>query len=253
MEHVSSADGTAIAYQARGQGPALILVVGAFSDHASTATLAAGLAGRFTVYEYDRRGRGQSGDQASYAIEREVEDLGALIGAIGQPVLLFGHSSGGALVLETAATDRRVSKLVVHEPPYYPGGPSDALAGELAGLVAAGQESEAAVRFLKLVRTPAPVIEQMRAGRYWVRMTAMARTLPYEVRLARNGNVPVELCSRITAPALVLAGGASPPVARQVADTIAAAAPHGTARVLDGQGHGVADDVLIPVLTEFFG
>ena len=161
MEHVTSADGTRIAVQHSGHGPALILVVGAFCDRTSTAALTAGLTGHFTVYEYDRRGRGDSGNQPGYAIEREIEDLTAVIDSTGGPAAVFGHSSGGALALETAARGQGVSRLVVHEPPYYPDGPTDQLAGELAEMATTGHESEAAERFLALMGTP--------PRRYWSR------------------------------------------------------------------------------------
>ena len=160
MEHVTSADGTRIAVQHSGHGPALILVVGAFYDRTSTASLTAGLTGHFTVYEYDRRGRGDSGNQPGYAIERETEDLTAVIDSTGGPAAVFGHSSGGALALETAARGQGV-RLVVHEPPYYPDGPTDQLAGELAEMATTGRHSEAAERFLALMGTP--------PRRYWSR------------------------------------------------------------------------------------
>lgn len=122
MEHVTSADGTRIAVQHAGHGPALILVVGAFCDRTSTASLTAGLTGHFTVYEYDRRGRGDSGNQADYAIEREIEDLTVVIDSTGGPAAVFGHSSGGALALETAARGQGVS-LSSTNPPTIPTGP----------------------------------------------------------------------------------------------------------------------------------
>jgi pimeloyl-ACP methyl ester carboxylesterase len=251
MEHVTSADGTRIAVQHSGHGPALILVVGAFGDRTSTASLSAGLTDYFTVYEYDRRGRGDSGNQADYAIERETEDLAAVIDSTGGPAAVFGHSSGGALALETAARGQGVSRLVVYEPPYYPDGPTDHLADELAEMSATGRDSEAAERFLALVGTPAQVLEQMKAGPYWAHMQAYALTLPYELRLGNNGTVPRGRFGHITAPTLALAGGQSGEPARHVAEAIASAIPNGHARVLAGQGHGVADEVLIPLLTDF--
>ena len=123
MEHVTSADGTRIAVQHSGHGPALILVVGAFCDRTSTASLTAGLTGHFTVYEYDRRGRGDSGNQPGYAIERETEDLTAVIDSTGGPAAVFGHSSGGALALETAARGQGVTGSSSTNPPTIPTAP----------------------------------------------------------------------------------------------------------------------------------
>src|SRR6266853_2457474 len=121
MNRVQSADGTVIAFDQSGRGPAMILVVGAFSDRSSTKTLALQLGSQFTVYEYDRRGRGDSGDTAAYSIEREVDDLAAVAAAAGGPPFVFGHSSGGALALEAAARGVPVRRLAIHEPPYTKG------------------------------------------------------------------------------------------------------------------------------------
>jgi pimeloyl-ACP methyl ester carboxylesterase len=253
METVHSADGTVIAFDRSGEGPALVLVVGAFSDRTSTKTLASGLASRFTVYEYDRRGRGDSGDTAPYAVEREVEDLAAIVEATGRSPHVFGHSSGGAIALEAGASGVAVRALCVYEPPYAgTDGPTFALADQLAELIASGREDEAVERFLTLMGTPADVLEQMKAGPQWDHMRSFAPTLSNEVRLCNDGSVPTERLGKVAVPTLALAGGASPPWAREVAAAVAAAVPDGRDRVLEGQGHGVADDVIIPVLAEFF-
>ena len=251
MDTVQSKDGTTIAFDRSGAGPALVLVVGAFSDRSSTQSLAAGLGSTFTVYEYDRRGRGNSGDAAPYSIDREVDDLAAVIATAGGSAFVFGHSSGGALALEAAAAGVPIRGLAVYEPPYTEG-PSYAFAARLEELVGAGRRSEAAAAFLTLMGTPAGVIEQMQAGPYWGHMESFAQTLVYDVTLCNDGSVPVDRLAKISAPTLALAGGASPAWAGEVARAIAAAVPDGQARVLEGQGHGVADDVLIPVLTAFF-
>lgn len=251
MNTVQSADKTVIAFNRSGAGPALVLVVGAFCDRSSTKTLAAGLGSVFTVYEYDRRGRGDSGEASPYAIEREVDDLGAVIGAAGGTAFAFGHSSGGALVLEAAASGVPIRGLAVYEPPYTDG-PTYEFADKLAEMAAAGRESDAAGAFLELMGTPATALEQMKAGPYWQHMTSYAHTLAYEVRLCNDGRVPLDRLAKVSAPSLAMAGGASPAWAQEGARTIAAAVPNGQARVLEGQGHGAADDVIIPVLTEFF-
>ena len=250
MRRVRSTDGAMIAVDSSGSGPALVLVTGAFTDRSSSRTLASGLAERFTVYEFDRRGRGDSDQGGQYAIEREVEDLAAVIEAAGGAAYGFGHSSGGALILEAAARGVPLWAVVVYEPPFTIG-PNDDLADELDDLAAAGQNGEACERFLALF-TPQPVIDQMKAGPHWARMTGYASTLSHEVRLSNNGAVPVDRLGKITVPVLALAGGNSPAWAREVVDAIAEAVPSGQSRVLADQTHGVADAALIPVLQEVF-
>jgi pimeloyl-ACP methyl ester carboxylesterase len=251
MDKVQSIDGTPIALDRSGAGPALVLVVGAFSDRSSTKTLARGLGSTFSVFEYDRRGRGDSGEAGPYSIQREVDDLAAVMEAAGGSAYLFGHSSGGALVLEAAAGGVPVRALTVYEPPYTEG-PSHEFATRLADMAAAGRKSDAAEAFLALLGTPPEVLKQMKAGPYWKHMESFAHTLAYEVGLCNDGSVPVDRLAKISVPTLALAGGASPAWAGEGAHAIAAAVQKGQARVLEGQGHGVADDVLIPVLTEFF-
>jgi pimeloyl-ACP methyl ester carboxylesterase len=250
MQRVRSTDGTMIAVDRSGQGPALVLITGAFTDRSSTKPLASGLAERYTVYEFDRRGRGDSDQGGPYAIEREVEDLAAVIDAAGGSAYGFGHSSGGALALEAAACGVPLRAVVVYEPPFT-SGPNDDLADELDELAAAGRKGEASERFLALF-TPQPAIDQMKTGPYWAHMTAYASTLSHEVRLSNNGTVPADRLAKITVPVLALAGAGSPAWAREVANTIANAIPHGRSRVLADQTHGVADAVLIRVLQEVF-
>lgn len=246
-----SADGTEIAVDRSGEGPTLVLVVGAFSDRSSTTDLAKGLCDSFTVYRYDRRGRGESGNTYPYAVEREVDDLAAVIKAAGEPAFVFGHSSGGALALEAAGAQVPMRALVVHEPPYRKG-PTVEFAEGLENLVADGQPSAAVEAFLELVGTPPAAIEQMKAGAQWARMEKFAPTLSYEVRLCNGGVLPVERLTGISMPVLALTGEISPPWAHKGAREIADAMPNGQTQVLEGQGHAVADEVLIGVLKRFF-
>jgi pimeloyl-ACP methyl ester carboxylesterase len=250
MEKVRSTDGTMIAVDRSGQGPALVLITGAFTNRFSTKTLANGLVERYTVYEFDRRGRGDSDRGGPYAIEREVEDVEAVVDAAGGSAYGFGHSSGAALALEAAARGVALRAVVVYEPPYR-SGLSDDLADELDELVAAGRDSEATERFLALF-TAQPVIEQMKAGPNWARMTAYASTLSHEVRLTNNGTVPADRLAQINVPVLALAGGNSPRWAREVASAVEKAVPNAQSRVLADQSHGVDDAVLIGVLQEAF-
>jgi pimeloyl-ACP methyl ester carboxylesterase len=217
----------------------------------STKTLAKSLAESFTVFEYDRRGRGASGNTAPYAVEREVDDLAAVIDWVGAPALMFGHSSGGSLALEAAAAYLPVRALVVHEPPYREGATVE-FAERLEALVADGRPAAAIEAFLELVGMSSEAIEQMKAGPAWPRMERFAPTLSHEVRLCNDGVVPVERLGGISIPVLALAGETSPPWAHEGARAIAQAVPHGQARVLEGQGHGVADEVLVDLLKGFF-
>ena len=251
MELVRSADGTEIALDRRGEGPPLVLVGGAFQDRTSMNSLAAGLHDAFTVYEYDRRGRGDSGNVPPYAIAREVEDLGAVIEAAGAPAFVFGQSSGGALALEAAGRGLPIRALAVNEPPYA-AGPTTEFADRLDELVRNHQAAEATAAFLELVGTPPAVVAQMQAGPSWPRMQGFAPTLSHEVRLCNEGEPPADRLAAISIPTLALAGGDSPAWARDVAAAIAARVPTAQARVLAGQTHVAADEVLIPVLKEFF-
>jgi pimeloyl-ACP methyl ester carboxylesterase len=255
MSSVQSADGTTIAYERSGEGPALILVTGAFCDRSSPASLAAALAPAFTVYCYDRRGRGDSGDRPPYAIEREVEDLAALAAlaaAAGGRPFVFGHSSGAALALEAAAAGVPMARVAAYEPPYTGASfPPAGFAGELAALAASGERGTAAGLFLQSTGAPEQAVAQMRSSPYWPRMESLAHTLSYDITLCNGGVVPAGRLAGIAVPVLALAGGKSPDWAAAAAGEIAAAVPDGRSRVLDGQDHGPADEVLAPALTEF--
>jgi pimeloyl-ACP methyl ester carboxylesterase len=248
MDKVQSADGVLIAFEQSGSGPALILVTGAFNDRASARPLAGVLAADFTVYVYDRRGRGDSEDGDSYAIDREAADLAAVAAEAGGAPFVYGHSSGASIALEAAAGGAAMRALAVYEPPYGTGS-TFALADELERLAATGQESAAAEKFLRHTGLPAEVLDQMKAGPYWQHMTGFANTLPYDMRLA---SVPIPGLSDVGTPVLALAGSASPAWARAAAEAIGAGAPDGRSLVLPGQTHAVAPEVIVPVLTEFF-
>ena len=256
MQTVTSADGTTIAYDRTGEGPALVLVVGAFCDRFSTVGLAEGLAAHATVYAYDRRGRGMSGDRQPYAVQREVEDLAAVIDAAGGSAMVYGHSSGGILGLEAAARGVPVTRLAVYEPPYtagddQPGGSTDLLEAVRAA-VAAGERQRAAVTFLQGAGTPPQVLSHIQNGPGWSAMQELAPTLVYDLELANGGVAPAERLARISVPTLLLSGGDSPPWARQAAERVAGSVPDVREQTVPGQTHAVAPDALVPVLTEFF-
>jgi Alpha/beta hydrolase family len=248
MHTVRSSDGTHIAYEISGDGPPLVIVAGAFCDRTSKRGLSAILASTHTVYEYDRRGRGDSGGTSATSVAQEVEDLFAIL-AVAADAVVFGDSSGGALAIETAVAGASMQGLAVYEVPYTDG-PTLEVAHQLDDLVAAGRPDEAVTTFLGLMGTPPPVIAHMKEGPYWSHLEAFAGTLSADVRLCNGGLVPVERLKLMEVPLLVLAGGASP-WAVDIARATAAAAPDGTSRILPAQGHAVADDVLAGALAEF--
>ena len=261
MEQVRSRDGTAIAFDRTGEGPPIILVGGAIQHRAmdpTTAWLAALLAPRFTVTHYDRRGRGDSGDTEPYAVEREVEDLEALVEEAGGSALLYGMSSGGALALEAAARGVVATKLALYEPPFMVGddgarAPED-FATRLSELTASGRRGDAVELFLSEgPGVPADVIAQMRSEPIWPAMESVAHTLVYDTTIMDDQeSLLAERAPSVTAPTLVLDGGASPQWMRNAAQTLADRLPNAQCRTLEGQTHQVAPEALAPVLVEFF-
>ncbi len=250
METISSADGTTIAFDRTGTGPAVIVVVGAFCDRQSKKKLSAALADRFTVFEYDRRGRGDSGPLIDDSVEREIEDFAALVTKTGDTPFVFGDSSGGAIAIDAAAAGVDVRKVAVYEVPFTDG-PTLAFADGLAKLVSSGDLGEAVAQFLKLMGTPVDIVDSMKRGPYWSQMEAFAATLPVDVRLCNDGRVPEERLAKVTVPLMAMAGSVGP-WAVEVANALAVAAPQGEVRVLEGYGHDVPEQVLVPVLESFF-
>ncbi len=250
LKSVTSKDGTGIAFERSGEGPALILVLGAFNDRATGAPLSRSLEPHFTVFNYDRRGRGDSGDTAPYAIERELQDLDALLAQAGGSACVFGYSSGATLALRAAAHGLAISKLALYEPP-----PTGAKAGNLAPrlteLISAGRRGDAVELFqTEGVGIPAAVVAQMRNAPFRPALEKMAHTLVYESIIL--GSLPTGLIASVRVPALVIDGEASPEVIRHPAQSLAEALPNGRYRTLDGQGHDIVPAVVGPVLEEFF-
>lgn len=257
VEKLTSTDGTPIAYQHSGSGPALVIVVGAFCDRTTTADLTPLLAPHFTVYEYDRRGRGSSGDSPEYSIDHEVDDLAAVISAAGGSARVYGHSSGAALALEAAARGVPISGLVAYEPPYTAlddgtGGSSELLEGVRAR-IAGGDRDGAAALFLQGAGTPAEVLPMIRQSPGWPRMLALAPALVYDLTLSNGGVVPRERLARIGVPTVAVSGGASAEWAARAGTAIADAIPGARHVVLEGQTHAVAHEVIAPLLVEALG
>jgi pimeloyl-ACP methyl ester carboxylesterase len=259
MNKVISKDGTEIAYEKSGKGPTLILVDGAlcYRSFGPMRDLAKLLSPHFTVYAYDRRGRGDSGNSLPYAVEREVEDIEALIQEAGGSAFVYGISSGGCLTLEAATTlGNKIKKLAMYEPPYN----SDSAARkewleyrkQLSEALAENRRGDAVVLFMKLVGTPAEMIDGMRNAPVWPMFEAVAPTLAYDAAAIGNDrSVPVERAAKVLSPSLVM-NGTVIPFMLDTATTLAKAIPHAQHRTLEGQPHDVDLSVLAPVLIEFF-
>jgi pimeloyl-ACP methyl ester carboxylesterase len=261
MDKATSRDGTAIAFDRLGDGPPVILVCGAMCDRALMRPTAEELAKHFTVFNYDRRGRGESGDTAPYAVEREIEDIGALVAEAGGTASVYGHSSGAALVLHAAAHGLPVAKLALHDPPYTPDDEkarrtSREYGRNLKAILSEDRRGDAVELFMTLVGMPKEMIEGIRRTPGWAELEAMAPTLAYDSEVmgdvGRDGTIPIDQASGVTAPALVLTGGADYPWMTDVGRRLADALPNGRHRVLEGQEHSVPPEVLVPVLEEFF-
>jgi pimeloyl-ACP methyl ester carboxylesterase len=261
MPTVTSKDGTRIAFDQAGQGPALIIVDGAIEYRAfaqGLAQLVALLAPHFTVINYDRRGRGESGDTLPFAVEREIEDIAALIDAAGGSAFVYGISSGAALAMEAAiALGPKIQKLAMYEAPYNADAPARQAWREyrrqLQEALAAGRNGDAMVLFMRLVGMPAEQVPGMRQSPEWPIFEAVAPTLAYDAAaMGEEAAVPVERAARVAVPTLVMDGGASFPFMHTTATALAAAMPQGRQRTLAGQTHDVAPEALAPVLVEFF-
>jgi len=261
MKTVRSKDGTRIAYDMQGEGPALILVDGALTKRASGSKpeLARLLAERFTVYCYDRRGRGDSEDTKPYALPREIEDIESLIDEAGGSTYLSGHSSGGCLALEaTVKLEDKVKKLAIYEAPYDDDPKAQkawtVYRKSLADALAADRRGDAAALFMTLVGMPAAQIEGMRQAPFWRGMEELAPTLAYDHGgvMGEDLSVPVDLAARVSVPTLVMSGGNGAPFMHETAKTLAKAIRGAKLRTLEGQTHDVSPAALAPVLVEFF-
>jgi pimeloyl-ACP methyl ester carboxylesterase len=250
----SSKDGTRIAFEKIGSGPALVIVGGALSHRNGGKPLAGKLMERFTVYTYDRRGRGESGDTKPYAVDREIEDLGALIEQAGNTAYLYGVSSGAALSLQTAAKlgPTKVPKLAVYEAPYGQGERDfNEQKDRVNQLVKTGKPGDAAAFFLSAIGTPPPVLEDMKRSPDWQGIKKIDFTLAYDYAVLGNGAVP-DTVKQITVPTLVLDGEKTMDFIRSTADRIAELVPNAQRKTIKGQTHQAAPEAVAPLLIEFF-
>jgi pimeloyl-ACP methyl ester carboxylesterase len=254
---ITSADGTRIAYETTGSGPAVILVDGALCHRAfgPSRKLAAALAGHFTVTIYDRRGRGDSDDPRDATLEREIEDIAALIDASGGTAAVFGISSGAALALEAADRLPGITALAVYEPPFVVDPSGNVIPDGFVERVEAADRSQALKLFMRLVGTPRIFTAIMPLLPMWKRLKAVAHTLPYDLRIlgdnASGRPLPADRWPRISAPVLAMAGGKSPEWMRESAQAVAHVAG-GAYATLPGQTHMVKPAALAPELIEFF-
>lgn len=256
---VKSKDGTSIAFEAQGKGDALILIGGAFCDRSTPTSgtpLASLLAHRFTVFSYDRRGRGDSGDTSPFAIGREVEDLAALISKAEGAASVFGNSSGALLALDAAAQGLSIPKLVLYEPPVILD-PARAesfeeLAKQLDALAAGNRRSEAVELFLtKVMQMPEPAVAQMRKAPMWPGLEGLAHTLSYDLLFTARGPMRLKQMSDVRAATLAISGNGSPDWMRKSLETLTEAIPKARHRTLEGQTHAVDPKALAKSIEEF--
>jgi pimeloyl-ACP methyl ester carboxylesterase len=261
MPTTRSKDGTRIAFDKTGQGPALIIVAGAFQDRMAMSAYGEPLSKRFTVYNYDRRGRGESDDTQPYAVEREIEDIAALIQEAGGSAFVFGGSSGGVLTLGAAAHGLNITKLAIYEPPFVVDDSRDPvpenIIDQLKDMVASERRGDAAETFMtKGSLMPADMVAGMRTQPFWPSVEAVAHTLVYDAMIMdgtmQGTPLPANRWATVTIPTLVIYGGAGPAWSRNAAEALVELLPNAERRKLEGQFHELTPDVLTPVLENFF-
>jgi pimeloyl-ACP methyl ester carboxylesterase len=255
MQKVVSRDGTTIAYQKAGDGPPIVLLGGGFRDHTVFSSFVPELAPHCTTYAYDRRGRGESGDAPAYALEREIEDIEAVIAEAGGAAAVFGGSSGAILALEAAMAGAPITRLALLEPPYrlpgYQRPPDDFLA-HLRSLLAAEKRGAAAEYFLaELAGFTPEEIAQWRDSPMWASNEAMAHTLVYDTIVCGDGRLPVERLAKTEVPTLIINSESTSDWLRAAAQATAAALPNGRNVSLPGVWHKVPPEILGPALVEF--
>ncbi|WP_414853894.1 alpha/beta fold hydrolase [Brevibacillus sp. IT-7CA2] len=257
MKTIQSKDGTTLAYDVYGSGPALLFITGATCFRSFEPVLhdAHVFAEQFTVYHYDRRGRGDSGNTLPYAFEREIEDIEAMIDAAGGTAYLYGHSSGAILALEAAMKlGDKVSKLVLYDASYSSNEVDQREFNELGqsvnNLLDTGDHSEAISLFLEGIGIPKEVIFYMQQSPQWETMVALAPTLAYDISLASD-LPPLEKAHHLRVPTLIIVGEKSPASLHDVASQLSQAIPHAQCSQLADQDHMPNPTVLLPLLTGF--
>ncbi len=254
--YVTSPDGTPIAFDCVGDGPPLVLVSGIFCDRRVLADLADQLVQRFTVINYVRRGRGESGDTQPYSVQREVEDIGALIDSAGGTAAVYGHSSGAALAFRAAVARLPISRLILHEPPYSEDNmvsrkAAREMAKAIRSALAENRRADAIKAFFADQEMPPEVLETMSND---PGMQAVAPTMVYDIEVMgddNGGGIPERLARDLPVPTLVLAGEESGDFFMETALRITGLLPDGRMKVLEGADHGAPAELVAPVLEEF--
>jgi pimeloyl-ACP methyl ester carboxylesterase len=250
-ETVVSADGTPLALWTSGEGPPLVLVHGATADHSRWAPVLPALEERFTVYSFDRRGRGESGDAADYSLEREFEDVVAVIESAGADVNLMGHSHGGVCALEAALLTDQVGRLVVYEPPMGFLATPPHVVEELEALLQAGKRDELVALFMREVAgLPPEQVEVLRSLPAWEARIAAADTVPREERANREYAWDPERFRELRVPTMYLLGGDSPELFRLASEAVEQALPDCRVVVMPGQRHAAMDTATELFVTE---
>ncbi len=258
MPSVTSADGTLIDLELHGAGPAVVFVGGATQYRGvdtSTSEVARRLGDEgFAAAVYDRRGRGGSGDTPPWSLDREVEDLAAVIAHAGAPAALYTSSSGATVALAAVAAGVPVSALVLYEPPFFRNEQGEEQLAHLRALLAEGRSDEAMrYNMTSVIGVPAETVDGMAQSPWWPALVAVAPTLLYDLGAVHEVDTDPDWPRRwagVTVPVTVMSGAESFPGMAQVADSVAAAIPHAERRVLAGQGHGPSADALVPALLE---
>lgn len=257
MRTTTSADGTTIAYDRAGSGPPIVLIGGALQGRATYTPTAAALARYFTVINYDRRGRGDSGDCPPYDVMREIEDIAALLAVVGGSAVLYGHSSGAALALAAAVEPLPLDALILHDPPFGSGTAEEvesehAEAAHIAELLRQCARAETVRYFLRSIGLPDEVVAPLAAD---PTMQRHAPTLPHDYEVlgahTRAGRTLTEQAALVRVPTLVLAGGDSYDFVDAASRQLLAGLGNGRMRVLDGHGHDAPPEVLAPVIAAF--
>lgn len=259
-EFATSKDGTKIAYDKVGSGPTLLIVNGAmgFRGNSFAKRFQAEFAKHFTVIDYDRRGRGESGDTLPYRVQKEVDDIAALVaGPGGGKCLVFAQSSGAALALEAAASGVPMTKLFAYEPPYMVGDPKDRPASDfkehLEGLVADGKRDAAVAYFMKTVGVPGFAVAIMRLFPFWKDLRAVAHTLPYDAAVMAGFDFPKARLARLKVPVVAIAGEKTTPTLKRAVAEVAATVPGAKHEVAPKMSHAVDAKRLAPLLRTWSG
>jgi len=259
MSTVTSADGTAIDFDAYGTGPTVILIGGASQHRAidpRTTQIAKDLAvAGFTAVDYDRRGRGRSGDTQPWSLDREVEDVAALIKTAGGPAALYTSSSGAGIALAAVDAGLEVSALALYEPPYFAGSDSSKHIALLREMLEAGRLDEATrYNMTAIIGLPTEAVDEMAQAPWWPGLVAVAPTLVYDHAASHDIETDPDWRKRwagVTVPTLVLSGDQTFPGLPEAADAVADALPNAQRRVLPGQDHGPASAAVVPELVAF--